>query len=348
MLEGPAEQRALWVGQWLADQFAYRRINKRFAAYTRSFVKANRVPGSELRRATLSAAREAFLVRKSPRAFTTLRFYALSFGQVTSGFIDEVEYWRRLHRSWGGKARAASDAKTLTRKLLSTEQLPDLGYFVNGSWFNLQWQRVSRAEIVRHLKDADEVVVKADFSERGNAVRVISRAAFLEPSFSVTKNSVVQDKISQHPLFGELMPGKEATVRLVTAYWPGSSSPKLLSGLAKWDVLGADITSRLKINVETGKFVPPLVKSDWTQVALPPLFQGRLDLAAPGFSQAKALILDLHKQFPHYQLIGWDLGIDEHERPWIFEWNADHPAIFTAQAMNGPILEAGRNTLAPE
>lgn len=342
MLEGPAEVRALRAGQWLADLFAYQRINKRFSAYSRKFVKQNGITRSQLLRATRIALREAWIVRKRPLAFTTLRFYALALGEISPEIVDEVEYWRRLHRVWGGRARSASDAKTLTRKLLASDRIPDLGYFVNGSWFDLSWKRSTRTQIVSKLRATDNVVVKSDFSERGNAVRIVSKTQFINETFLVRENSVVQRKISQHHIFEELLPGKEATIRMVTAFWADTAAPRLLSGLVKWDVLGPDVTTRLKFDIRTGVFVPPIIRGDWTHfpVSGSPLQSAEFNL--PGFDAARDLVLGLHSKFPHYQLIGWDLGIDESGEPWIFEWNADHPAIFTAQAMNGAILAGGR------
>jgi len=342
LLEGPAEQRILRAGQWLADLFAYRRINKRFANFTRSYLAHNAITRSQLRRANLQALRESWLVRRRPLSFTTLRFYAIVLGELSSDTVDELEYWQTLHRKWGGRTRAASDAKTLTRKLLGSERIPDIGYFVNGSWFDTKWQPASPASLIQNLPEDEQVVLKADYSERGQAVQLLTRAQFLSPEMRLETDSVLQRKVQQHPFFSELRPESDATVRLVTAYWAKSDSPRVLYGLVKWDVLGFDHVSRIKVDTESGVLVPPLVRTDWKSQALPDQFNSESALLLPGFQASVDLVLGLHASFPHYQLIGWDLGIDRHAQPWIFEWNADHPAIFTGQVLNGPILAEGK------
>ena len=344
MLEGPAEQAILKAGQWLADQFAYRRVSKKFSKFARDYIRNGDLTRNQVRLATRSALKEALLVRKSPHAFSSLRFFALRRSEPLADFVDAQEYWRTFHRLWGGPTRAVTDAKTLTRKLLGTAAIPDIGYFVGGRWFDKDWQITSLDVLVSRLPASQEVVLKADFSERGNAVEIMPASELLNPNRIMTANSVLQRKIEQHTFFSELSGGKGCTIRITTVFWPSESKPQLVAALVKWDVVGDQETSRVNLDVKTGAVVPPIFGPSWTRLALPDRLLSGRELVVPGFEAAIELVLELHSKSPHYQLIGWDLIVDAEQNPWIFEWNADHPAIFNLQSQNGPVLKEGAVT----
>ena len=176
MLEGPAERAILRAGQWCADFFAYRRINRKFAKFARSYIKHSNLTRKQVQSANLRAAKEALLVRRRPNAFSSLRFYALARQEDLGGFVDDVEYWRSYHRNWGGRTRSTTDAKTLSRKLIGSDALPDVGYFVSGRWFDINWKVVDLSELLSSYRQEAGFALKADFSERGKDVEILSTA----------------------------------------------------------------------------------------------------------------------------------------------------------------------------
>jgi hypothetical protein len=337
MLEGKAEQTTLRWGGFIADQLGYLRINRELWGGCRSFAKENSVPVSEF----LVAIREAFRYSlKDPfsiLSLPTFLLYRLTLGRLEPGLVSEITYWRHLHRVWGTKSRNVSDVKTLTRKLLDSDSIPDIGYNVNGHYFDKNWDRVQVQELIDPLGDSI-IVVKRDYSERGRHVQMMPANEL--PAFNSKEfgDFVIQRKIHQHKFLDRFGNGRSVTLRLLTAFPEGKSNPAVISGLVKSD---ADPKSmeflRIVIDPNTDTFVGFGVNAKWGRVPLENLGV-TIHEEIPGLKKAKGLVLGLHSKFPHFQLIGWDIGIDETGKPWIFEWNADHPSIVFHQSVLGPVL----------
>jgi hypothetical protein len=57
----------------------------------------------------------------------------------------------------------------------------------------------------------------------------------------------------------------------------------------------------------------------------------------PNYQSIIDCAISLHKQLPHFDLIGWDFAIDENADPVMIEFNIT-PALEIPQIANGPIL----------
>lgn len=343
MLEGRAEQWILRAGQSLADQFAYRRINRDNWASISLFLKNNPLPLKPLLVAVLDSIQFAIFSLRSIRSTPGVLLYRLTRGVIEPDLVFPLIYWQKLHREWGGKARSTSDAKTLTKKLLDSDRIPDLGYFVNGNWFDKSWQQLPMQSLIGSF-DVEDVVIKRDYSERGNHVLYMSveeLQTFPAESFG---NFVIQRKIAQHRVFDDLAKGGRVTLRLLTAYPAKGAEVGVISGLVKYSEGGShkDLI-RVIIDLEKNRLLDYGFDGSWRKVSTKNPLVGD-ENSIPGLDEAKALVVSLHERFPHFQLIGWDLGIDHNGRAWIFEWNADHPAVLHHQIAKGPIFRnAGIN-----
>jgi len=337
MLEGKAEQTTLRWGGFIADQLGYLRINRELWRNCRSFAKENSVPASEF----LTAVREAFRYSlKDPfsiLSLPTFLLYRLTLGRLEPGLVSEITYWRHLHRVWGTKSRNVSDVKTITRRILDSDSIPDIGYNVNGHYFDKNWERVQVKELIDFMGDS-LIVVKRDYSERGRHVKVLPANEL--PAFNPKEfgNFVIQRKTNQHKFLNRIRNGSAVTLRLLTAFPEGKSNPTVISSLAKSD---SDPKSKeflqIVIDPNTDSFVGSGINAKWGKVPLENLGL-TIHQEIPGLKEAKELVLGLHSKFPHFQLIGWDIGIDEIGKPWIFEWNADHPGIVFHQSVLGAVL----------
>ena len=337
MLEGKAEQTTLRRGGFIADQLGYLRINRELWGDCLSFAKENSITFSEFlaafREAVSYSLKDPFSILSLP----TFLLYRLTLGRLEPGLVSEITYWRHLHRAWGTRSKCVSDVKTLTRKLLNSDAIPDIGYNVNGHYYDKNWAQVEVTKLIEPLAET-LIVVKRDYSERGRHVKVMPAsdlAAFNSNEFG---DFVIQRKITQHEFFDQLGKGSSVTLRLLTAFPQGKSVPEVASGLVKSD---ADPKSndfiRVVIDPSTDCFVGFGINSNWGRVPLDKLGLNSTQ-EIPGLKQAKKLVLELHSKFPHFQLIGWDIGIDQSGKPWIFEWNADHPGIVFHQSVLGPVL----------
>lgn len=337
MLEGRSEQVTTAVATVVGNFFAYRRINRELWQYCRSLVRHNSVS----KRGVLIALVEAFVYTirtgESLGALASFTFYRLVHGSLPEGLVSEISYWRDLHKIWGGQSRMVSDVKTLTRKLLGSNSVPDVGYLVNKMWFDRDWNTTSVEELALTLEKV-EIVVKRDYSERGKHVRFMLGADLPASEIALVGDYVVQRAIKQHPELDKLSSGPQVTLRLLTAFVGGSLEPRIVSALVKYDTeFRAHESLRIVVNPKNNRLHNFGIDRNWKIVPLSELNVNQ-EFAVPGIVEAKKLVIDLHSKFPHFQLVGWDLGVDQDSKPWIFEWNADHPGILFHQAWLGPVL----------
>jgi hypothetical protein len=227
-----------------------------------------------------------------------------------------------------------SDVKTLSKKLLATERLPDIGYYVNGCFYDRNWSAVAVKELVQ-LMPFEKIFLKRDYSERGRHVIPMDTTKLQEFDARGFGDFVIQRQINQHGFFDVFGATSRSTLRLLTA--AGPEGPRVVATLVKVVSSGPDAAiRRVGVDQDSGCLAWGL-DENWKVIdfSTGPEAGG---LTVPGFDEAKRLVISLHETFPHFQVIGWDVGIDEDETPWLFEWNADHPAILYPQILHGPVL----------
>jgi hypothetical protein len=338
MLAGRTESWITKAGQNLADQFAYGRINRQLTKEAARFIRSNKVPWGVAAYSLVKSLMFALTKHKSLLVWPNLFLFHIVRGELLEEFVPQIRYWKHLHRSWGGASRVVSDVKTLTKKLIQSDRLPDLAYFVNGNWFDSTWRQVDDVFVSELIAQKGDVVVKRDYSERGYHVKFLSPEEFFAFDFEDFGDCVVQKRIRQHSSLENLAGGGTVTLRLVTAFPSASSGPRLVAGMIYFhqDVAEHRLL-RIPIDLGTNRIRPNGIDGNMM------LFASQ-DLGVTagqelhGLGEAKNLVLSLHSRFPHFQLVGWDLGIDEIGLPWLFEWNADHPAILHQQLFDGATL----------
>lgn len=344
MLEGKTEQAVLAIGQGFADFFAFRRINGELWRHSINYIRQNLIGPAEVLKSMIDAIRYTKTSRQRSSGLASFFFYRLTFGVLPKGLVSETAYWRTLHRAWGGASRNVSDVKTLTRRLIDNDNLPDLGYYINQNWFDQNYVRISLSEFVATL-GSQEVVIKRDYSERSNHVLVIPGSELENFNSNLFGNFVVQKKINQHSSLDQLANRRQVTLRILTVFPRAAESPKAVSALLKFDDAdGVSNKMHMPVHPGTGQYLGYCIDRNWKKT---PLSEAILELGeeVPGFFEAKRRVLEIHRRFPHFQLVGWDLGIDQNSKPWLYEWNADHPGIIFHQACFGPVLfESGLST----
>ena len=117
------------------------------------------------------------------------------------------------------------DAKTITRRVLGTDLVPDLAYCINGFWLDRDLRPLATSKLKDCLfADADAVFVKADRGARGEGVRKVTRDQFDLDHLLRLGDVVVQSAIEQHPFFDRFTPDCVATLRITTVKPPGRSA----------------------------------------------------------------------------------------------------------------------------
>lgn len=280
------------------------------------------------------------------RTYTSwLYVYTLFRGSFFEGWIPEdffIKVLPRINRVYN----TICGAKTLTRRILQTNHLPDKVYFINGSWIDINGNRLYPHEVKDVIFDQSSTAfVKYESTGRGKGIIIIHQDTFEEAKFSqLDKNFVVQRAIIQNNWFDLISPGCVATLRILTGL-PVGGTPKSCAAYLRVGRKGAKfVTSAdaLKIPIidKIGTLGNFALDSNWFRYYFHPdsqiTFEGK---KIPYFNEAVSLCEKLHETVPQFTIIGWDVAITENGQIELMEWNIGYPDIRFSEATVGPCLK---------
>jgi Sugar-transfer associated ATP-grasp len=268
-----------------------------------------------------------------------LELYSAYRGKFLEGWIPENYFLKVLAPSW--RSYNNIDAKTIARRILGSDRVPDRAYFINGFWLDRDHQHIENDRLQDYLfADADALFIKTDRSAQGAGVSKISRAQFDWEHLSRLGNLVVQSAIDQHPFFDRFTSDSVATLRVTTVKPPGRKAEHKASILRLGHGGGTVVTAdaiRVPVVDDRGTLADRAADASWmSHRAHPDTHVAFAGERIPGFQQAVALCEKLHDQSPFSVLIGWDVAIDSHGDPVLMEWNQGTAGIALSEASLGP------------
>jgi hypothetical protein len=278
----------------------------------------------------------------SPKFAPWLEVYSAHRGRFIEGWIPENYFMKVLVPSWTRYSNI--DAKTIARRILGTECIPDIAYCINGFWLDRDHRHLATSKLNDHLfADVDAVFVKIDGPAQGRGVRKVTCAEFDPERLSRLGNFVVQPAIEQHPIFDQFTADSVATLRITTVKPPGQPAENkaaiLRLGHGGATFLTADAI-RVPIVDDQGTFSERAADSRWVSHTAHPdshvAFSGK---RIPGFQRAVAMCEQLHDESPFTTLIGWDIAIDRNAAPIVMEWNQGIAGIALSEASLGPCFK---------
>ncbi len=278
----------------------------------------------------------------SPKFAYWLEVYSAHRGRFIEGWIPENYFMNVLVPTWTTYINI--DAKTIARRILGTDCIPDIAYCINGFWLDREHRHLETSSLKEHLfANADAAFFKTDGAAQGKGVRRVTRAEFDPGRLSSQGNFVVQSAIEQHPFFNEFTADSVATLRITTVKPPGQSATNRASilrlGHGGATFLTADAI-RVPVIDDQGSLSGRATDASWMSHTIHPdskvAFSGK---RIPGFQRAVAMCEELHDQSPFTTLIGWDIAIDRNADPVVMEWNEGIAGIALSEASLGPCFK---------
>lgn len=273
-----------------------------------------------------------------------LNFYTVFSGRFVEGWMPDDFFGQHVLPKVNKAYRAVGEAKTLTRRLLASNCLPDLAYYVGGMWFDADWSATCSNEIQKKIFCAyDRVFLKADMGRRGRAIWPLSEDEFQTFPFREFDDLVVQKPLKQALWLDALSPSCVATLRITTAYTsdrgPHARAAYLRAGTGSAPYIKEGGFVRCPVYLEEGRLAPYGCDNSFRFVREHPdtkfVFSGA---EVPHLKDAVEMCEDLHKRVPHFMIIGWDVALLESGNAQIMEWNTRHPGISFSEAATGPIF----------
>ncbi len=273
-----------------------------------------------------------------------LYVYSAIAEEFKEGWIPDNYYGKIVVPKLKGEYGKIADKRALTRQILQSDTFPDLFYFVNGLWFDTNYNIVTKDKVEKILKIEGGGIFKSDTSVQGKGVKMISQSQFNMVDIQNMGNGVLQKFIRQHDFYNKIIDQSVATLRLTTAI----DNEGIINLVAAYLRVGSNNDKivksashiRIPVNLNNGELDRMGYTTDWKTIDKHPytgfVFQGK---TVPLYNQCVKIIKDLHKKLPYVRIIGWDLIVNNNNEVKLMEWNGSHNDIKFSEATQGPIFK---------
>ncbi len=270
-----------------------------------------------------------------------LKAYSVFQGEFKEGWIPDNYFGRYVLPRTNGFHRSLSDLRHLAKRILVSDEFPDLGYCVRGSWMTVEGESMSKSQIKDYFfSKTDKIVIKLNASMRGVGFFKLDAKGFDEFKEREMTDFVVQFPIRQHEWYARFTRESVATVRITTVK-PYGQPAKKMSAFLRFGRDGVDhvtAASRLVVGITSnGTFVKYSLDSDWELLTEHPdsgiTWEGN---QIPEYERMVKRCEELHDQEGTMEILAWDLVMDEDNKIQIMEWNTGYPGIVHSEMTTGP------------
>lgn len=233
---------------------------------------------------------------------------------------------------------------------------------INGAFYDHDYSRLSAEEVAARVYELKgDVVIKPSLeSGSGRLVRIYSfdrgavkrdgeQVGWEEVERTYVQDYVIQDVIQQHATLAKYNSTSVNTLRVATLRI--GSDCELISGIFRVGRAHSRID-----NVSGGGYACGIQPSDGKIGDYGTGLQFRVHRVhedtgrvfggdyVPGWNAAVRLVLELHRQLRYFDLVSWDVAINEQAIPILIELNLRFQDISFHQVSNGPFF--GKHTRA--
>jgi hypothetical protein len=269
-----------------------------------------------------------------------LYVYSLSYGEFKEGWIP-ADFYERYVSPMSG-LNLVTCYKAFTNVALKTEALPDLAYYINGSFYSRDFS-VIKFSALREIigKQCTEVFVKKDYSARGRGIHKYDLASVSEDTIRRIGNCVIQLSVKNHKFFEEIMPDSLSTIRITTVTNPEGKIEYRAAFLRVGRKNDSFVVATKEIDVaimgEDGEFDSyGYSEGGGRYLRHPDTNYEFANKCIPLFKDAVETCVKLHASVPHFRIIGWDIAISDDEKIRLLEWNGAFTDIIFHQCITGP------------
>jgi hypothetical protein len=276
----------------------------------------------------------------SIRFVPMLKAYAVYQGEFKEGWISDNYFERHVLPRTNGFHKTLSDLRQIAKRILQSDEIPDLGYYVRGCWV-VNGQPMSKAQARDFFfSRTPQIILKTNASMRGQGFYRLNSDQFDRLEEWKMTDFVVQLPIQQHEWYARFSPDSVATLRITTVK-PWGKPAKKMAAFMRFGRDGVDrvtATSRLVVGVTaSGKLDRYSLDSDWDLSPEHPdskiAWEG---LQLPGFEQMVRRCEELHDREATMEIIGWDVIWDQNNTMQLMEWNTGYPGIVHSEMTTGP------------
>lgn len=260
-------------------------------------------------------------------------------GQFVEDLIPPREYTTRIYPYLNEGVAKMTEVKTFAHRVLPTEQILDEGYLIDGVFYNRDYRRGDFADLRRHLGFGSMIYVKRDLSRFGRHSYLVNIDDYAEAPHERSSDWVIQRVQEPGSFISRYTGSRASTIRVVTMRDLQGDIDSPTASL----IIGGE---RIEF-AETKPTIEVLIGKDGRLDSLGfDRDRARYRSAGNGgddfvtgkiehFETARQFVINLHRYLPKFDLLSWDITIDEKGVPWIYEWSGDHVDISLSQIRGG-------------
>lgn len=241
--------------------------------------------------------------------------------------------------------------KNFFDKFLGKEHLPQtLCHKFNGHFYDADWNYYDRhnlsnlAELIAEKAGGNSFVVKeTKDSCAGEGVKIFDFSNSQDIIDFLLNDSrveyIIQKTIIQHPFFSQFNKSSVNILRIIS--WKHDGIVDVLSVSVRFGIDGsftdvAFVDGQEIVNV-VGVDNKGKINNRWIG------FGGNSKAISlgvkeiPNFSEMLRVVREAHLKLQPFNLIGWDVTIDDKDNPIIIEYNVKRPGTILYQFANGPL-----------
>lgn len=269
----------------------------------------------------------------------------LTRGKFVENLIPPREYTTKIYPHLNGGLAKMTEVKTFAHSVLATEQLLDVGYLIDGNFYNRDYKIADLDSLVSHLGPEAMIFVKRDSSRFGRNSYLVRLEDFVNAPHETEPDWVIQRVQNPAPQLAAVGGTRPATIRIITVRdaegYVDSPTASLLIGGERIELRESEPAIEVLITGKDGRldslgFDQHLMRYESAGGALPK-FE---DVTVEHFDTARQFVINLHRRYPKFDILQWDITIDETGTPWIYEWSGDHVDIGLSQ-LRGAIVLTG-------
>lgn len=220
-------------------------------------------------------------------------------------------------------------------------------HMINGIFEDENYNIISKETVSEILSNKDSVIVKPSMaSYGGKGIKFLKNASkeevlsFLEELDG--ENYVFQQTVKQSSITAKLHPESLNTIRIMTLIL--DNDVKVLPWCAFRMGMGKSKVDNASFGGIYCRINDDGTLSEYAYNALGKRFDKHPDggsfdeLKFEFMDDVKKLVKEAAQRFPHFRLIGWDIAIDENNKPIIIEANLTMSGMDVIETIGGPLF----------
>lgn len=324
--------------KWLHNKYEYRKYVRRSDRRVAESLKKVKTR----RRLTKEQAKEVrdFYKKLTGKRITLLYheyFYSrtgvyskeyMPIGFFEADLMGRANQWSRYYPSYSDKNM---DDIYLPHILHPQSILKNM----NG-YFYYKGEPVGKEEAIKLCSNIEKAIIKPSMQSKGVGVKLLSVSdgvsnidnKTIEQLFDTyKKNFLIQEAVRQHPVISALNPTSVNTIRIMT-YRSGMEIIVVYS-VIRIGRLNQVIDNQSAGGISTvihedgtlGKYAFGVAGDDMIEKTDTGIVLEGYKI--PGFEKAIEVVKKSHFDLPFFDIIGWDISINEEEEPVLIEWNGN-------------------------